>query len=228
VDSRRIFAVEEFIEGAEFSCDYILDGDCVEIVRIARKVPARGLPIGTILAYLLPAELPPPIEIEDFRRQLRDAARAVGLERAICMLDFFVRDGEAVLIEIAPRPGGDCLPFLLRRSCGLDILGAALDFAERRPVSIPAPERWRRLVGVRLFASRPGVIREISTASIREDRRALECYLKRGPGHRVILPPENYDSRILGHVIFEPNDFDAIESECLEIASKLRVEMETP
>jgi biotin carboxylase len=227
-DFRRLFAIEEVIEGEEYSCDYLIENGRVEIIRIARKLPAPNQPIGTILAYLLPADLPPQIGVERFRGQLREAARAVGLERAICMLDFFVRGDEAFMIEIAPRPGGDCLPFLLRQSCGLDILGAALDFAERSPLAIPAPERWRRLAGVRLFAPQPGVIRSLDVTAIREDPRVLETHLKCAPGHRVILPPENYDSRILGHVIFTPRNADDIESECLDIASKLHIEMETP
>jgi biotin carboxylase len=186
------------------------------------------LSVGTTLAYVLPAELPPAIGIESFRIQLRDAAQSLGLERAICMLDFMVRDGKAVMIEIAPRPGGDCLPPLILKSCGFDILGCALDFAERRPVTVPAPSRWKHLVGLRLFAAKPGVIRKLDDSPLRADNRVLECYLKRGPGHRVVLPPEDYDSRLLGHVIFKPSNPDSIESECLDLRAKLELQMESP
>jgi hypothetical protein len=144
------------------------------------------------------------------------------------MLDFIVRGGNAVMIEMAPRPGGDCLPPLLMRSCGMDILGLALDFAAGSPVATSDPSTWRRLAGVRLFASRPGVISRIDANALREDQRVVECHLKRDPGHRVVLPPEDYDSRLLGHVIFEPSAPGKIEDECFEIAAKLEVEVETP
>jgi hypothetical protein len=53
----------------------------------------------------------------------------------------------------------------------------------------------------------------------------VESHLKRGSGHRVVLPPEDYESRLLGHVIFEPIEPEGIENECIEIASKLKLTM---
>jgi len=228
LDPRKVFAVEEQISGREYSCDFILDDDNIEIIRIARKIPAQGQPLGTILAYVLPAILPGELDVRKFRRQLVDAAHVVGLDRTMAMVDFIVRRNEAYLLEMTPRPGGDCLPQLMRHSSGFDILGAALDFAEGRPVSLPPAKDWRRLVGVRLFASQAGIIRTLSVDHLSQDPRVISCELKRKPGHEVILPPEDYESRLLGTVIFEPTRPHSIESECLDIAARLKVEMEAP
>jgi biotin carboxylase len=225
-DPRRVFGIEEFVEGPEFSCDFLLDGDHVEIIRFARKIPADGQTFGTTLAYVVPGELPPEFDLAAFRRRLLTAAHALGLERALCMLDFIVRDGQALMIEMAPRPGGDCLPFLLQRSAGFDILGAELDVAEGRPVTVPASEQWQRLVGLRLFATRAGVIGQIDTAAIAADPRVCECSLKQGPGDTIVLPPDDYDSRVLGHVLFAPTSPGGLEAECLELFAKLTVEMD--
>jgi biotin carboxylase len=225
-DPRRIFTVEEFVEGDEYSCDFLLDGGRIEIIRIARKIPARDQAFGTTLAYVVPADLPLPLDRAAFARQVGDAARAVGLQRAIGMLDCIVRGGEALMIEMAPRPGGDCLPPLIRRSSGFDTLGAELDLAEGRAVVIPPPSQWRRLVGLRFFASQAGVVRELDLTRLRADARVLECSDKYGPGHRVVLPPEDWDSRILGHAIFEPNPDTPIEPQSLDLAAKVRVHME--
>lgn len=225
-DPHLVFVAEEYVPGPEYSCDFLLDGERVEVVRIARKIPASGETFGTTLAYALPAELPPGFESGDFRTQLHEAARALGLQRAICMLDFIVQGGKAVMLEMTPRPGGDCLPPLILRSCGMDILGCALDFAEGRPVTVPPSSRWRRLVGLRLLATCPGVIRRMDLSSLSADRRVVECHLKRGLGHRVVLPPEDYDSRLLGHVIFEASNPADVENECIEISGELSVEME--
>lgn len=225
-DPRRTLVMEEFVAGDEYSCDFILDDDRLEIIRLARKIPAEGHPMGTIAAYLLPAELPSDVDRHGFRDQLRDAARAMGLTRSICMLDFIIRDGRALMLELTPRIGGDCLPFLIKQSCGLDMLGLALDFAEGRPVVIPPPDRWRRLVGVRLFAKAPGVITNFDDSELRRDSRVKETYLKRRPGHRVVLPPDDYDSRLLGHVIFEPPSEVDIASAAAAMADKLTVTME--
>ena len=197
-----------------------------EIVRIARKVPERGSSFGTTLAYVVPATLPPPLSADRFRCQLRNAAQALGLKRAVCMLDFIVCDGEAKMIEMTPRPGGDCLPPLLLRSAGFDMLGFAMDFAGGHVPCIPEPSEWKLLVGLRLFANAAGIIASMDAKALKEDRRVTEYHLQCGPGHEVVLPPEDYDSRVLGHVIFEPSSSDDMAAECAQIAELLEVEME--
>jgi hypothetical protein len=225
VDPCRVFVIEEFVRGDEYSCDFAVDGGCVEIIRIAKKVLDPKQAFGTTLAYILPSSLPEGLDGEVFRKQLRTAAQSLSLDRAICMLDFIVRNNQAFMIELAPRPGGDCLPPLLLNSCGMDVLGRTLDFAEGHPYIPGASLQWRPLVGVRLFATCSGEIEQIDSSVLLEDHRVVECHLKRGPGHRIVLPPEDYESRFLGHVIFEPTVPDSIENEYIEISSKLKIEM---
>jgi biotin carboxylase len=227
IDPRNVFVIEEFIGGEEYSCDFLVDSGKVEILRMTRKIPDREQSFGTTLAYVLLAEYPPVLADESFRGQLCEAARVLGLDRAICMLDFVVKDNQAFMIELTPRPGGDCLPALLLKSCGIDIPGVALDFAEGRPLKLPKPSRRRSLVGVRLFATQSGEIKLVDSSVLSKDSRVVECHLKRGSGHRVFLPPEEYESRVLGHVIFKPTGSDSIEKQCVEINSKLKVEMKT-
>lgn len=228
-NTRYPCVMEEFVRGDEYSCDFVIDGDDLQIVRIARKMPASGMSFGTTLAYVVPSDLPHPLTTREFSSQLRSAARALGLERAICMLDFIVRDGKAIMIEMTPRPGGDCLPPLLRRSAGFDMLGFALDFAEGRISSIPHRSEWALLVGLRLFAKAPGTVAEIATEAIQKDERIVEYHIKHGVGHEIAFPPEDYDSRLLGHVIFKPSSADAfnVAEECTAIAALLDVEIRT-
>jgi len=57
-DPRRTFAIEEFVAGDEYSCDFVLDRGRAEIIRTAHKLPATDMAVGTILAYEVPAALP--------------------------------------------------------------------------------------------------------------------------------------------------------------------------
>jgi len=227
IDPRRVFVIEEFVQGDEYSCDFTVDGNHVEIIRIARKILDPKQAFGTTLAYLLPSPLPEGLDEEIFCNQLRIAAKSLGLDRTICMLDFVVRDNRAFMIELAPRPGGDCIPPLLLNSGGIDILGCTLDFAEGHPFIPDTSLQWRPLVGVRLFAKCSGEIEQIDSSALLKDHRLVESHLKRGLGHRVVLPPDDYESRLLGHVIFEPTGPESIENECIEIASKLKIEMKS-
>jgi biotin carboxylase len=219
--------LEEFIPGQEYSCDFFLENGHLEIIRTAKKIPTEEAQVGTTTAaYIVPAELPAEIPAAAFLDQLHRAATALCLDRALCMVDFIVWQGKAYLLELTPRPGGDCLPWLIQQSCGLDMIGLALDMAQGRKLSMVPGQRWETLVGLRLFAQHGGTVKEIDEGDLRRDRRVQEVFIKRRPGHRVVLPPNDYDSRLFGHVIFRPTINTSLVTECVELASKLRVEME--
>ena len=219
--------LEQFIPGQEYSCDFFLENGRLEVIRTAKKIPTVGIQVGaTTAAYVVPAELPDEMPSRVFLDQLHRAATALGLERALCMVDFIVWQGNAYLLELTPRPGGDCLPWLIQQSCGLDMIGLALDMAQGRNISTPVSQSWKTLVGLRLFASHSGAVKEIDDGDLRRDPRVQEVLIKRKPGHRVILPPKDYDSRLFGHVIFKPKMITGLEAECAELAGKLKVVME--
>jgi len=228
LDPHDIFVAEEYVHGREYSCDFILEGGRVEIIRTARKVPALDQAPGTTQGYLVPAILPGGLSVESLSRQLLKASQSVGLERAMAMVDFIVHHDRAYILELTPRPGGDCLPELILRCSGFDIIGAALAFATGVSPAVPPPQNWSQLVGVRLLSRSAGVIKHIDTSRLANDSRIVSVEIRRRAGHEVILPPEDYESRLLGNVIFRPNRPHAIESECREIADLLIVEMEIP
>nr|MCX6833551.1 ATP-grasp domain-containing protein [candidate division Zixibacteria bacterium] len=219
--------IEEWLDGPEYSCDFIIDGETVQVIRVAAKLHSSRMPFGTTLAYLLPARLPGDLTEASLADKLRAAALAVGIRRAVCMVDFIVRDGQPYFLELTPRPGGDCLPPLIMQSCGLDMLGVALDFAEGKPISVPPASQWTHLVGLRLFACAAGRIGRLDASAVLTHPAVVECHFKRAPGHVVTLPPEDYDSWLLGHIIFRPSSHRLQESECLALASRIIVETET-
>jgi biotin carboxylase len=226
MDSRREIVIENFIEGREYSCDIIVDIDRLQIIRTAEKLPAPDQTIGTTLAYMVPAQLPAELDHLLFERQLVSAAHTLGIERGLCMVDFIVNGRRPYLLELTPRPGGDCLFWLIRESCGLDMLGLALDFAAGIPIQLPVASEWKTLVGVRFFAKTAGTIRSVDTSSLERDSRIASFYLKARPDYRVTLPPEDYDSRILGHAVFEAHPNHPLLQQCLQIGNRLSVEME--
>jgi len=227
MDCRREFVVEAFIAGTEYSADIIIEGDHLQTIRTAEKLPALDQTIGTTLAYKVPAQLPAGLDLLRFQRQLISAAHVLGIKRGLCMVDFIVSGRSAYFLEITPRPGGDCLPWLIRESCGLDMLGLALDFAAGIPIRLPLASDWKTLVAVRFFATTAGTIRALDISSIEQDRRIISYYLKARPGYRVTLPPQDYDSRVLGHAVFQPQRNRSLLHQCRQIGAKLSVEMET-
>ncbi|HSG29829.1 MAG TPA: ATP-grasp domain-containing protein, partial [Candidatus Krumholzibacterium sp.] len=132
---------EEYIEGPEYSCDFVRTDGPPAIIRLARKYLDDNGPPGTATAYEVPSrDLPVPEEV--FISILDAAVRSLGLERCMGMADFIIRDSLPYFLEITPRPGGDCLPPLIRASSGFDILTAAIDFSEGGRFVVPPAAEW--------------------------------------------------------------------------------------
>jgi biotin carboxylase len=216
------FLVEEYVEGVEYSCDFILQNKTVEILRVCRKVKAKEAPFGTTRAYVLcEAE-----GLGDFAGLLLKAAQALGLTRAICMVDFLLSNGEVVFLELTPRPGGDCLPHLLLQAANFDMLKLALDFAAKRELTLPALPLACGWAGLRLHADRSGTIREISAEQIKQDPRVRSVHLIRKAGDQVTMPPVDYDSWYLGYVLFVPDPQADVEAQCGDLLRLLVLDIE--
>jgi biotin carboxylase len=221
-----LMIVEEYVEGEEYSCDFLLDDGRIDIIRITRKIKALGRPVGTIRGYVFPADLPKCLVDIVLPGTLKTGARALGLTRCICMADFILRKERIVLLEMTPRPGGDCLPFLLRKASGLDMLALTVDFAEGKPVCPPNVSTADLYIGMRVHAGKAGVLKSLEATAALEDSRVLEAHFPRSPGHMIVFPPADYDSWLLGHVIFRPKTGVDLESECRTICEKIKVEID--
>lgn len=220
-----VILAEALVDGDEYSCDFLLENGQAQVIRLTRKILSSNGPFGTALGYLLPAQLPASVNEGDFLQTLAASAEALGLVRAVCMLDFIIHEGRMVLLELAPRPGGDCLPFLLRRCWNLDVLKLLLDFSRGRPLRLNKKTDSGTCIGLRLHAGIGGTLKKVDSAQLQQDKRVAEVYLKRGPGHRITMPPEDYDSWILGHVIFHPDGHSEPQVQCRELLEKLVVEI---
>lgn len=216
---------EAFVTGEEYSCDFLLEGREARILRLTRKIRSPRDPFGTTRGYLLIDVLPGAVPMADFRRRLRDAAEALGISGGICMVDLILRGDGITFLEMTPRPGGDCLPYLLREALGIDILALTLDVAEGRPVRIPQERPAGPRVGLRLLAGRGGVVREIDTSRLLADPRVSQVRIIRMPADTIRMPPEDYDSWLLGHLIFAPSEGPGIPAQCEDLAGRLHVRM---
>lgn len=218
---------EEFVDGEEYSCDFAVSGGRVRLIRLTRKIRATGRPFGTIHGYVLCSGFPDAIDREAFPETLKRSAAALQIGRGVCMLDFMVRNGEIVLLELTPRPGGDCLPQLLRTARGFDIIGFNLQFAAREEGAEPAaadiPPEY---LGMRIIGREGGTVESIDVRALAADPRVLEIGLTRRPGERVAMPPQDYDSWILGYVIARLSPCRSAEDQLMELDRKIDVVME--
>jgi predicted ATP-grasp superfamily ATP-dependent carboligase len=219
------FLAEEYIHGEEYSCDFIIKDDCVRIIRLTRKIKDSKSPFGTISGYKLADFEAEGLNRSKLENILRRGALSLNIVEAICMVDFLLCDNEIILLEMTPRPGGDCIPSLLKLSGPFDILTFTLDFAQGRRIDLP---KWQngRYVALRLHAKKSGTVKQIDASLLRKDSRVLEVRTACAPGHHVDMPPQDYDSWYLGHIIFKPAPGIALQQQCQELRQQLVLEME--
>ena len=221
-----VILAEERIRGQEFSCDFIVDGDRLEILRLTRKIMDPTVLFGTARAYVLSDGLPSRVDHGRFRETVLACAQAMGITRALCMLDFMIREDEIVLLEMAPRPGGDCIPFLLKTAWNLDILKLCIDFAGNRR-NLPIRERMpESILGLRFHARQAGTLRSIDAKQLVQDPRVVDVHLIRKPGDPIRMPPEDYDHWVLGHAIVRPFVGTEIMDQCRDLSERLVVEIQ--
>jgi hypothetical protein len=221
-EGRESVLMEEWVEGDEFSCDFLVEMGRVRVIRLARKYLRRNGPSGIIEAYELAPNRPDACRDSRLAPWLLRAASSLGIDRAICMADFIVRGDQPVFLELTPRCGGDCLPSLLRTACEFDVLGLAIRFA-RKTVDEAVVRASESTVALRLFADRAGTLEWADTTALTDDRRVLSVVLTQQPGDPVKLPPDDYDSWILGHAIYRPEPGRSVTEQNEELSSMFRV-----
>lgn len=210
--------LEKYIEGTEYSCDWILKDKKAEIIRIAKKLHKNSLSFGTSSAYIVPGDYEQNLDMENIKETLVRGANALGLYSMIAMTDFIMKDGVPYLLEITPRIGGDCLPWLIQASSDTDMFKIAIDYAKGE--TITPPTNWKLLSAVRIIADKAGIFDHVEAEN---DPRIIDIHVERKSGHKIILPPDNYDSRILGFVIFRPDSLSSIEEQARDIEASIRI-----
>ncbi|MBM9514197.1 ATP-grasp domain-containing protein [Desulfogranum marinum] len=220
------FVAEEFVAGNEFSCDFTIKRGRIEILRLTRKLKYTEKPFGTINGYIITDWQRAGINQEQLSLIFKLGAEALGLSDVICMVDFIVDHDKILLLEMTPRPGGDCIPFLLHKAAGFDVLSYFVEFAGNRTAASPVTcVSGKELVALRLHAERSGEVAKIKTDRLSLDPRTREINLVGEAGHRITMPPSDYDSWYLGYILFQPAPGLPVEQQCRELRCLLEVEM---
>lgn len=223
--TEHLMLAEEYVAGPEYSCDLLVDGETISIIRIAKKIKLPTHPFGTVSGYILPAALPSGMDNSAFEALLLKSARSMGISRSICMVDFVIRNQTPHLIELTPRPGGDCLPLLLKTAGNLDIIGMTLDLAEKKEIPVTGISDLPAHVGFRIHASKAGILQGFHSEDLVNEKRIKHLQFIRKPGHSITMPPADYDSWLLGHMIIRPEPQRNLEAQSLLIGQRLKVDI---
>ncbi|MBN1295135.1 hypothetical protein JXA80_00045 [bacterium] len=141
LEPRRQFLLDQYIPGNEFSCDFLVRNGEPYVIRIVKKI--QGPVFGFFYGYYLPDRAD--LEREDFdlsgwREICVRIARALAVDRGICMVDF-KRDGRSFrILEASIRPGLSAFNHLMYRVCGYTALSLAARLAMGEEIDVTLPD----------------------------------------------------------------------------------------
>ena len=214
---------EQYIDAPEYSVDVALSAGFLRIIRIARKIKDDSYGFGTTLAYELLNQPPDGLTESKLLTAIYVTLKALDVSEAICMLDFFVIDGNIVMLEASPHPGGECLPYIIEYATGQNILLKALDFAVDGKTHFGNWQDAQPHIGVRIIARHPGLLQAVNINNLPADPSVREIVRYQQSSPRIVLPPADYDSRVIGHVVAHTLGGQAVYDQISYILSNVEV-----
>ncbi len=214
------FIIEEFIEGKEFGAqafvhhgevkfilphgDYVFQGD-------------TGVPIGHFAPYDLAEGV-----IEDAKKQLEAAIRAMGLDNCAINADFILKDDKTYVLELGGRSGATCLAELVSIYYGFDyyekLILAALGEDVEFPQEMAVPN-----ASMLLRSDKDGVITAMENHN-EADEDICEVQFDYKVGDEV--KKFHVGPHRIGHVITKGETLEAAVEKLNEALSKIKIEVQ--
>ena len=172
--------IEQFIEGPEFSVEVIVWKGEPHVLAVTDKKTTEA-PYFVELGHNQPSVYP-----EEIQQKLKDGAiagcKALGLTYCAAHCELKIQNGEAYLMEIGARMGGDFISTeLTHLSSGIDMVAATIDVVLGEEPNLE-PVEEKHGVAIRYFTPKPGIVKSIEHTELlnREDVYDAEIYVKEG------------------------------------------------
>jgi argininosuccinate lyase len=196
-----LLAEEELI-GEEISVETVTVAGRTAVIACVEKSSTRG-DTFVELGQAVPARLPRTLDTQ-VREIAAAALKAVGYDHGVAHTEMILTSDGPRIIEVNPRPAGDCILDLVRLTSGVDVYGIAADLALGRPVELDTLDQTEFTGGaaIRFFSGEPGVVRRIdgvAEASLQLDRTRERLVLLTRPGD--VVEPVTSNLHRLGYVI---------------------------
>ena len=178
--------IEQFIEGPEFSVEVIVWQGEPHVLAVTDKKTTEA-PYFVELGHNQPSVYP-----EEIQQKLKDGAiagcKALGLTYCASHCELKIQNGEAYLMEIGARMGGDFISTeLTHLSSGIDMVAATIDVVLGVEPNLK-PVEEKHGVAIRYFTPIPGKVVSITNTEVldRPDVYDAELYMKVGDEVREV------------------------------------------
>lgn len=201
--------LEQFVEGPEFSVEIIVWNKEVHVLQVTDKKTTEA-PYFVELGHSQPSMFPKET-IEAVKRAAVMGVRALKVNNCACHAEVKVQNGQAYIMEIGARLGGDFISTeLTHLSTGIDMVAAAINVALGvEPDLNPVAEAQG--VAIRYFTPNPGKVVYVENTEVLNLPYVYDAEIYVNPGDEVREVKSSLDRS--GHVIVTaPTVFEAINN----------------
>lgn len=189
--------IEQFIEGPEFSVEVIVWQGEPHVLAVTDKKTTEA-PYFVELGHNQPS-----VFHEEIQQKLKDGAiagiKALRLTNCAAHCELKVQDGEAYLMEIGARMGGDFISTeLTHLSSGIDMVAATINVVLGMVPNLQ-PTEDRHGVCIRYFTPKPGKLVSINNVEALNDSHVYDAEIYHQVGD--IIPEVKSSLDRSGHVI---------------------------
>ena len=195
--------IEQFIEGPEFSVEVIVWNGEPHVLAVTDKKTTEA-PYFVELGHNQPSVFP-----EEIQQKLKNGAiagiKALGLSNCAAHCELKVQDGEAYLMEIGARMGGDFISTeLTHLSTGIDMVAATISVVLGLEPNLQ-PTEEKHGVCIRYFTPKPGKLIAIEGEEALKNAHVYDAEIYHQVGDMIPEVKSSLDRS--GHVIV--TDVDA-------------------
>ncbi len=189
--------IEQFIEGPEFSVEVIVWNGEPYVLAVTDKKTTEA-PYFVELGHNQPSVFP-----EEIQQKLKDGAiagiKALRLSNCAAHCELKVQNGEAYLMEIGARMGGDFISTeLTHLSTGIDMVAATISVVLGMEPNLQ-PTEEKHGVCIRYFTPKPGHLLYINNTELLNDAHVYDAEIYCKPGD--VIPEVKSSLDRSGHVI---------------------------
>lgn len=213
--------VEKVLEGLEIGGDaLIIDGN-VDFLTITNKYMTHHpqyIPIG----HSIPSQLSVDMQGK-VKAALQQVVNALNIECSPVNFDIIIGPDSAVILEMSPRLGGNCIPTLVRLGTGFDMVEASLQLSLGLIPELPENIEVKP-TGVRILRSnRAGILTSYRCPEeVKKNyKNVLELVIDYTPGAAVSKYSQG--AARIGHLICQSSNIAELEQELDLVEKDLRI-----
>ena len=203
----RSAMIEQFVDGPEFSVEIIVWNKEVHVLQVTDKKTTEA-PYFVELGHSQPSMFPTET-VESVKRAAIMGVIALQVNNCACHAEVKVQNGQAYIMEIGARLGGDFISTeLTHLSTGIDMVAAAINVALGEKPNLE-PIAKPQGVAIRYFTPQPGKLVAIENEEALKDTQVYDAEIYHKVGDMIPVVKSSLDR--IGHVIVTaPTVFEAI------------------